>query len=162
MIREFLTEKIRRFELLYSHNNYPSDNLEKMFAVERLVLSKGVLKFGRRLPIEYEFGEEKMCFMNATNLVLNNPKLRYVEGYASRASVPIMEFQHGWAIDENGDVVDNTWRKGVPEDEYLGVVIPTALLRQTLVKNGYYGVLTNQYGQPSLGLIEKLKALEVA
>lgn len=81
-------------------------------------------------------GEPQQCFQNAANLVIGNPKYRYVEGMAMGV-IPTM---HAWVIDAQDRVIDNTWMNGV---DYFGVVIPFDYLLHALVSRGYYGVIDN-------------------
>jgi hypothetical protein len=93
------------------------------------------------LPAEYKRGIPKQCFSNATSIALDNPSLRYVEGFAVRV-IPI---HHAWLIDEAGNVIDPTWDR--PEEgEYCGVVFDTDTLRRELLKLKYYGILEGPRG----------------
>ncbi len=64
----------------------------------------------QELPKKYMRGMPKGCFGNALALALAYPELRYVEGYALLADGPQFPIHHGWAVDPDGLVIDNTWR----------------------------------------------------
>lgn len=88
-------------------------------------------------------GVLRECFRNAANLVLRNPeRLAYCEGIAH----DIIPCEHAWVVDlESGHAYDPTWRR--LGSEYLGVVISTEYLRESLVRTGYYGVLLDFVGR---------------
>ena len=118
--------------------------------VHEFVLHHGVVHKPQRLPKKYKRGEQHQCFMNASHLVLDNPKLTYVEGFAGHV-IPV---HHAWCIDKRGKVIDPTW--DYPElCEYVGVEIPTVLLARELVKLETYAVLDTQNG-PNMNLMKEL------
>jgi hypothetical protein len=60
------------------------------------------------LPEEYDFGPPKLCY--ASSLILADIRmLTYVEGFAMLADIglPIL---HAWNVDEDGRLIDTTWR----------------------------------------------------
>ena len=82
-------------------------------------------------------GPEGECYKNALMLVLDNPKLTYVEGYAAGGgSHPI---RHAWATDGKGRVIDNTWR--LSGSVYAGVPFKVAWVSSTGLKNKGIGSL---------------------
>lgn len=88
-------------------------------------------------------GQLKACFENSTNAHWR-AGLRYVEGIAmnNELQFPVL---HAWNLDEQWRVVDTTWPD--PSNcQYVGVVIPDRTLRQTICKNGFYGVLDSGVG----------------
>lgn len=94
----------------------------------------------------YPYGEAGQCYRESAHLALKDPKLTYVEGMAINFGV--FPVAHGWCVDEDGFVVDVTWRprpdleKGRPmRREYFGVVIDEMRLRELLVTHKWYGVL---------------------
>jgi hypothetical protein len=71
----------------------------------------------------YRKMEKQMCFANAWYMSLIFDELTYYDGWASAGVWPV---HHGWCVDDNGLVVDPTWRKlnhENPEEEweYFGV-----------------------------------------
>jgi hypothetical protein len=65
-------------------------------------------------PVKH--GIIKECYINAMKLARRGTRYTYVEGYA----LSIIPVPHAWCIDnENGAIVDNTWRR--PGREYVGV-----------------------------------------
>lgn len=71
--------------------------------------------FARRAP--------RACFSNSQELVLQRPRLRYVEGTAWQAGMAF-PVHHGWAINDSDQVIDTTWtdRKRTPRI-YRGAVV---------------------------------------
>lgn len=94
-----------------------------------------------RLPKRWlsQCGKWKECFRNSSLAALDNPKLRYVEGYATGV-IPV-PMHHAWCIDSNDDrVVDLTW-KDQQKCAYFGVIFRAAWLRSFLLQHKVYGVL---------------------
>ena len=90
------------------------------------------------LPSKIPKGKAKQCFNNAHDLALKRG-LTYVEGYAMR----IIPIEHAWCVDpKTGEVIDNTWSD--PETaSYFGVPFKTDFVTDTVVHQGYYGILGN-------------------
>lgn len=88
------------------------------------------------------------CFSNATLKMSDNQSLTYVEGYAVHCGLPL---EHAWCVDENGKVIDPTWKptyvngNAVPEGaiEYFGIPFKRKYVLGTIITRGYYGVLDN-------------------
>lgn len=114
-----------------------------------LVLREGRSFTPRKKPRDVRFGKVKECFMNAANLVLDRKDLFYVEGYASIRLVGGLPFYHGWCVDQEGYVIDPTWRE--VGTAYHGVVLTTNYLRKMLLKTEHYGLLD----YPNLDLLEE-------
>jgi hypothetical protein len=77
------------------------------------------------------------CFKNAYQTFISAEKLRYVEGFASVASVRI-PLLHAWCVDKNGKVFDPTWKDGV---WYFGVVFNLDYISAVQAARGKYGVI---------------------
>lgn len=88
-------------------------------------------------PADVPWGLKKMCFMNALTLTLSNPGFTYVEGYASHY-VPI---HHAWVLDQDGNVIDNTWRE--LGSEYFGIPFERDYVAEAACTSGLYSVLFN-------------------
>jgi GNAT superfamily N-acetyltransferase len=90
------------------------------------------------LPAEYERGEPKECYRNATLLMMRNPKLRFAEGIAyAEFGLPYL---HAWCVDPDGKVVDPTWAH--PEKcTYTGVIYDRQQYLAHVMKTKVYGVL---------------------
>lgn len=76
------------------------------------------------------------CFKNAADMAVGNPRMTYVEGFATTGMLPVF---HAWCVDEDGNVVDPTW--GTKGTAYFGVPFPTKYLTHVLCSRGYYGVI---------------------
>ena len=95
-------------------------------------------------------GEKKMCYKNASELVLSDLSLTYVEGYAFSGNIPFpFPVAHAWAITESGLVLDPTWDSGL---DYFGISMPTEKLSEYLLLGREYGILS------SLWIKEDLRA----
>ncbi|KKN90159.1 hypothetical protein LCGC14_0232750 [marine sediment metagenome] len=91
------------------------------------------------LPEGIKKGTIKECYSNAFDLVLSEPDLIYVEGYANS----IIPTNHAWCATPEGLVVDPTWSDlgDHPGREYFGVPFQTDFVRQTILRNGFHGVI---------------------
>lgn len=102
---------------------------------------------GRPLPKNIKQGTPNECYANAGKLVMDNHmmgdgKLNYCEGFAVLKDDPtgILGIMHGWAVDEKGNVIDNTltdsqnWR-------YFGIKYDYEALVSHMLDTGYFGVL---------------------
>lgn len=113
--------------------------------VEDFVLQNGEAFTPDKLKRPYKYGKLKECYGNAAKLALLYDNLTYVEGFGYRNILPVM---HAWCVDENGLVVDPTWRwgrKGTQwesmEGELFGVRIPKDILTEKLLRTRTYGVI---------------------
>jgi len=77
-------------------------------------------------------GEPRQCFRNSMMLA-DGKQLKYVEGMALRADLPI-PFHHAWNADTQGLLVDATWLND--GDAYLGVIFPNRMVRPALRESG--------------------------
>jgi hypothetical protein len=80
-------------------------------------------------------GEAKQCFYNAYHLASMFDFI-YCEGYAAG----IIPVHHAWCIDEDGNILDNTWDTG---EEYFGVPFDLKYVNKTILKRKKYGVIDN-------------------
>lgn len=83
-------------------------------------------------------GPMKMCYMNATQEVLNNPDRTYVEGYITVYGIPIA---HAWTVDKTGQIYDPTINPDVNISGYFGVPFNTEYVLKAALKNKVYGLL---------------------
>lgn len=66
----------------------------------------------------------RQCFQNAFTMSLIRPELTYYEGFAWAGLITV---HHAWCVDDQGLVVDPTWRKSAQRDlpetewEYFGI-----------------------------------------
>jgi len=106
--------------------------------IERFVLRNGEGFGGSSLPVGVRLVQPKECFRNAYTLCLERG-YRYFEGFGL-PSPDLFPMQHAWVVDDDGRVIDNTWR--TPEiAEYIGVEITRRDLMRQTSERGYYGVL---------------------
>lgn len=109
-----------------------------------------VLKNGREFlrgeGVPVKRGVMKMCYMNAAHLAAKDSSLTYCEGYATTI-IPVL---HAWCIDEQGRVVDPTWRFGHGLG-YFGVPFKLSFVRKIMRMTKHYGILdTWEHGFPVL------------
>jgi hypothetical protein len=113
---------------------------EGSVAARRYVAAYGQEFKAQPLPSDIERGKAKECYRNASMLVMTHPELTYVEGFAKSAATGDMTFMHAWAIDKDGNVIDNTWDH--PEKaQYFGVAYDRSHYLQSLYKAQVFGVL---------------------
>ena len=104
---------------------------------EQIVLTLGKSFTPQPLPDEYSRGPQKECYKNTFQLVMENPELTYVEGFAVPDNVPI-PLAHAWAVDVDGMVIDTTWPN--PGKEYVGVAMSWEFVAETAIRTEVYGV----------------------
>jgi hypothetical protein len=100
----------------------------------------------RPLPDDVTQGQLGECFMNAGREV--GGAYRYVEGLAI-TSDSIMPVHHAWLIDDDDNVIDNTWAPDLEavrgdEDgarEYLGIIIPDERVFEVITRRKVWGCL---------------------
>lgn len=120
-----------------------------MFIGEYRCLEDFLLRNGRYFtagpkPPEVPWGMLKQCYRNATSLAVDDPRYTYVEGYAFSGIVAV---QHAWVVTGEGVVVDNTWKPSsfaLPLEQwvYFGIPFRERYLRETVLRNERYGVLS--------------------
>jgi hypothetical protein len=92
------------------------------------------------LPDDVQRGKMGECYKNASLLVLEREDLDYAEGFARNSSTGDITFMHAWAVDKQGNVIDNTWDH--PEtNKYFGVVYNRDKYLKSLFKAKKYGVI---------------------
>jgi hypothetical protein len=107
--------------------------------MDRFLSEHGTLADGHALPKPYRRGESGFCFQNAALLAMMDDSLTYVEGYGAVEDLGSIPVHHAWCVTRDGTVIDTTWDDGICQ--YLGVTIPTDLLRSELLRIKHYGVL---------------------
>src|SRR4030042_1175197 len=103
---------LKKYKAAFSHLN------KKGISIEEFILINGEPFCEKGELGKDDFGDFKMCFRNAFQLMLSREDLFYVEGYAICKSV-CLPLLHAWCVDSEGKVYDPTWEDGV---EYYGVV----------------------------------------
>lgn len=101
----------------------------KYNSFEELILDCGVEMSYAPLPNNIDRGSPKNCYYNCFELLREHPDLTYCEGYAMSEDLPLPLF-HAWLIDEDGNVIDPTWKSG---DAYFGVPFNTEWFINLLV-----------------------------
>lgn len=120
-------------------------------SVARFLLAEGQVFGAQALPKTYDKGRRKLCYANASALVLGAMDLRYAEGYVMSPRTGNFPIEHAWAVDEQGRVVDNT----LPTPEanlYFGVAWEAKDLMAWLSGAEVYGV----FGGPRAWVIKVL------
>jgi hypothetical protein len=92
----------------------------------------------------------KECFKNATQKVLANPDLHYVEGHILVHGVPI---HHAWTANETGQVYDPTLKPSKYVGGYIGVPFNHKYLYHTMNTNRVYGILGHESRKTSIPLV---------
>jgi hypothetical protein len=95
----------------------------QVMPMHEFLLRNGKDYAGQDLPSNYKYRTPKMCFYNAERMALDRRfqrnTLRYCEGFARSKEIPLL-IHHAWLINEFGEVIDPTLRKGSDYD-YFGV-----------------------------------------
>lgn len=116
----------------WAHNSY-----------QDLVAQNGKEFERKRLPKGFARMKPKNCYENAVLCVLKGQeRYRYVEGYARG----MLAMEHAWVLDaEDGKIFDPTWPFDDDHQEYLGIVFPNEFMWETVVKTGFYGLISNDW-----------------
>lgn len=146
-IIQFL-EMMQQSRRLFLEQNRPIKPREgyRFQSIDELLLKHGRSFKPKAKPKGVHWGRAKECYCNAATLATGSGLgLTYCEGYAA-GIIPVL---HAWCVNDQGEVVDNTWRtKGT---EYFGVPFKTSYLIGALILRGYYGLLDNwEQGWPLL------------
>lgn len=100
-------------------------------------------------PVWLTRGPAKQCFDNATQVLISrlaagDTTVRYAEGYAMDAELPI-PMQHAWLVDADDQVVDPTWHDAA-ENLYFGIVFEASFVLDLLRIKKSAGVLVDAIG----------------
>ncbi len=132
--------KLREFLALIDPSKMPGQRRPSLPFPTAFLFGEGRFWTPAPLPPDIPFGTRKMCFQNAFQLMMSNPRrYRYAEGYALEkdGGVPL---EHAWCVTESGTVVDPTWR--TPErTAYFGVALDAMVICRVLAATETYGVL---------------------
>lgn len=140
MSKSFTLEYLEQMSEMVKNLRQSSNSELFYHSIEEFVLANGQ-EFSYAKNTEYGFGKMRECFMNAFQLAIANPELRYVEGYATSV-IPTL---HAWNIDLTGTVIDNTWKHDdkARNRGYYGVWFPTDYIMHVAYKRGKYGIIDN-------------------
>jgi hypothetical protein len=115
----------------------------KYRSAEEFVVNEGKAYEVPDEPPQIQLMTPKECYRNSALTVIRKPdKYDYVEGYYASPDLPI-KIEHAWLVDkETGKVVDPTlgWR---PKAAYHGVRFDRKFVIRKMVKNGYYGIMSD-------------------
>lgn len=124
------------FRELRQRMGNPHRGINGYASLDDFVLQHGRPWTPQPLPKEHPRGVIKECFRNSAVLVMRHPRqLIYCEGYAM-GLIPVM---HAWAIDNEGKVIDPTWR--TTGKEYFGIAFQFKYLCSALRKQKVYGLI---------------------
>ncbi len=119
-------------------NGHPSQK-----TLHSVVMENGVGWFGSPLPKGMRKLKDKLCFMHATGLSVQDPdRFVYCEGFAIHGSIGFA-VNHAWVLDRERDwvVVDNTWKKPIT-GIYLGIPFSYDFVGKCVLGgNRVYGIL---------------------
>ena len=86
------------------------------------------------ISVEFLDLKPKECYYNSIVLASLEKGLEYYDGYYMTETFPI-PFEHAWAVDENGHVIDVTaYVAGIEVKEYFGIQIPFDYVFQFISK----------------------------
>jgi len=107
-------------------------------SAEDFVLQNGETFNWKPVPDHIQMGRQKECFKNAFELAMMDPTLTYCEGYG----LHMIPTEHAWVVDQDGNVIDNTWRDfGDEPPQYFGVKMPFDFVNDTIISQEHYGVI---------------------
>lgn len=101
-------------------------------------------------------GLKQQCYANAGSLVLDNPELTYVEGYACPPG--LIPVHYAWCVDREWRVIDNTF-DDAEGAQYFGVPSSRSFLLSRVRETGVWGLMGDRI-TPELfiGMIEDVQA----
>lgn len=85
-------------------------------------------------------GTKHHCYENSAKKAFADSSLTYVEGYMTVHGIPL---EHAWVVDKKGYVIDPTITAGGVKG-YFGIPMTTEFVRDTGLRTGYWGILSNQ------------------
>ena len=104
------------------------------------VLASGKSFIPAKRPKGLRKKADKLCYMNAGRLALDDESLIYCEGFAKSEIGFITE--HAWCITSEGVVIDPTWKN--PEKcEYFGIPFKLEYLREVTLRTAYWGIISH-------------------
>lgn len=75
------------------------------FVLQHGKFTENVIPYPRHLWL----GAQKKCFANSV-IVSALHGYKYIEGYASASGIPELAIHHAWNEDQDGNLIDSTWR----------------------------------------------------
>lgn len=138
-------QSVREFiELLarVTHNSTASRNHEHATwcCHTEWLLDQGRLFVPVKRPRGVRLGTKRMCYRNAL-MRAEAHGLGYAEGYAlGIACIPV---HHAWCVDADGNAIEVTWPE--PGSAYFGVQFNIEDVELTTTKQGYWGIVENDY-----------------
>lgn len=152
-LRTSIEEYASMLRTIYSQNT--TRDLPSYVSLEEFALDFGRgFGYNRELPDDVARGEKKQCFMNAAHESLHSyGSLAYVEGFAFSKDLAF-KIHHAWVVDEDGSVFDPTWDYAPGNALYFGIPFLDEYVRETLLREGYYGMLspTEMFNRHLMGL----------
>jgi hypothetical protein len=113
-----------------------------------MLLKEFVLEFGQPFPFAKRdrLGKPKMCFKNAFGQMFR-AGFEYVEGFAMSRTYEGFTFHHAWTFDKSDPTraLEATLRDPA-NYQFFGVVLPSDMVLEEVVKQKVYGVLDTGRG----------------
>jgi hypothetical protein len=134
----------------------------------RLVLDYGKPFNNRLIPSPFR-GKIKQCYQNCFDPLWRRKDWYYCEGYAIDDDLNLA-IAHAWLINDNGQVIDPTWKDNASGATYFGVVFQHEYVFEIAKITKCYGILENDYlnshklmieGFPSYALHSKFHEIVV-
>ena len=88
-------------------------------------------------------GTPKLCYMNASQAIMSDSSLTYVEG---SVHIGPLSIGHAWVVDKQGNVIDPTLKLtsgAINPRGYFGVPFKSEYVMKTMAKTNVYGVISH-------------------
>ncbi|WP_395517483.1 hypothetical protein [Pseudorhizobium flavum] len=111
-------------------------------ATALLLYGKGLIS-GEQAPKWVSFGGAKECYKNAAQALLHRDDVFYAEGIAVDLVGPPVPVEHAWLVQDDGVVVDPTWRDS-GSCAYYGIAFKSSVVREKIRREReWQGVLSD-------------------
>lgn len=116
------------------------DQASKGNSMESIVLKHGIAYPAPIIarPKGIKKGKDRQCFTNAYHICIENKGFKYIEGFA----LSIIPVHHAWVLDEDGNVIETTWKEA--GEEYYGIELDIPWVNKVIYETKVYGALNPQ------------------